>query len=82
MKIARMNPFESTSKTKAFFDLETGDNILIKGFTLVDGPNGLFVSAPQEKGKDNKYYEKVVIPQEMRGKLSELAISKYNEMNS
>ncbi len=47
-----MNPFNGSSKTVAFFDVETEEGINIKGFTLVEGSNGLFASAPREKGKD------------------------------
>jgi stage V sporulation protein G len=77
MKIGRMNPYEGESKTAAFFDLETDEGIIIKGFTLVKGPHGLFVSSPQSKGKDGKYYDKVVIPDELKKELNNIALKKY-----
>lgn len=80
MKIARMNPYDGESKTAAFFDLETNEGIVIKGFTLVEGQNGLFVSVPSSKGKDDKYYEKVILPQDLKKQLGEMAIEKYNEV--
>jgi DNA-binding cell septation regulator SpoVG len=79
MKISRMNPFEGESKTAAFFDVETDEGINIKGFTLVEGTNGLFVGIPSEKGKDGKYYDRVYLPKELKEQLSEMAISTYNE---
>ncbi|RMD50657.1 MAG: hypothetical protein D6830_02185 [Ignavibacteria bacterium] len=82
MKIYRMNPYEGNTKTKAFFDLETQEGIIIKGFTLVEGSNGLFVSAPSEKGKDDKYYDKVIIPSELKKELNELALTKYDELQT
>jgi len=79
MKIVKLNPYNSSSsKTKAFFDAATEEGITIKGFTLVDGTNGLFVSCPSEKGKDGKYYEKVLLPKELKEELTALAISEYN----
>jgi stage V sporulation protein G len=80
MKISRMNPFNGSSKTVAFFDVETSEGINIKGFTLVEGANGLFASAPREKGKDDKYYDRVYLPKELREQLNEMAVSMYNEM--
>ena len=80
MKISRMNPFSGSSKTVAFFDVETEEGINIKGFTLVEGSNGLFVGVPSEKGKDDKYYDRVYIPKELKEQLTEMAISMYNEM--
>lgn len=82
MKINRMNPYDGNSKTKAFFDLETEEGIIIKGFTLVEGSNGLFVSVPSEKGKDDKYYDKVLMSKELRTKLNDLALEKYNELSA
>jgi len=82
MKINRMNPYDGNTKTKAFFDLETDEGIIIKGFTLVEGTNGLFVSVPSEKGKDDKYYDKVLMSKELRTKLNDLALEKYNELSA
>ena len=79
MKISRMNPFNGTGKTVAFFDLETEEGMNIKGFTLVEGSNGLFVGVPSEKGKDDKYYDRVFIPKELKEQLAEMAITMYNE---
>lgn len=79
MKITRMNKIDnSNSKTLAFFDIETNDGILIKGFRVVTGSNGLFISAPDEKGKDGKYYETVILPKEMKKQLEKMAIDEYN----
>lgn len=81
MKISRMNPFEGSGKTVAFFDLETEEGLNIKGFTLVEGSNGLFASAPREKGKDDKYYDRVYVPKELKEQLTEMAVEKYNEVS-
>ncbi len=82
MKILRMNLFDGEGKTKAFFDIETGDGVIIKGFKIVDGSNGLFASPPSEKGKDDKYYDQVILPKEMKKELNELALSKFDEMRN
>lgn len=80
MKIIRMNKLEKTNngKTLAYFDIETNDEIIIKGFRVVDGPNGLFISSPNEKGKDGKYYETVTLPKEMKKELEKKAIELFN----
>ena len=80
MKISRMNLYDGESKTKAFFDLETEEGIVTKGFTLVDGPNGLFASAPSERGKDDKYYDKVLMSSELKNQLNDIAVTHYNEL--
>jgi stage V sporulation protein G len=69
----------SNGSLKAFFDFETSDGIVIKGFKLVNGPNGLFVSAPSDKGKDGKYYDSVILPKEMKSTLEKLALDEYKK---
>lgn len=84
MKIVRMNRLDSNSnsKTAAFFDFQTSDGITIKGFRLVNGSNGLFVAAPDTKGKDGKYYESVILPKEMKKNLEKIALEEYNKSKS
>ena len=80
MKIVRMNPLKNNSggKTVAFFDIQTKDGIIIKGFRIVNGSNGLFVSAPNEKGKDGKYYDNVILPKEMKSEVEKMALEEYS----
>jgi stage V sporulation protein G len=84
MKIIRMNPLESDSggKTAAFLDVQTGDGITIKGFRLVNGSNGLFLASPDQKGKDGKYYETVILPKEMKTDLEKMAIEEFDKSNN
>lgn len=81
MKIIRLNKLQNnvTGKTVAFFDIQTNDGIIIKGFRIVNGSKGLFVSAPDEKGKDGKYYETVILPKEMKSELEQAAINEFNK---
>lgn len=81
MKIVRMNLLDgnSRSKTVAFFDFQTIDEITIKGFRVVNGSNGLFISSPDHKGKDGKYYESVILSKEMKKDLEKLALDEYNK---
>ncbi|MEJ2504803.1 MAG: septation protein SpoVG family protein [Ignavibacteriaceae bacterium] len=83
MKIIRINPLKNDSggKTAAFFDIQTNDGIIIKGFRIVNGANGLFVSAPNDKGKDGKYYDNVILPTEMKSEVEKQAIEEYNKLS-
>lgn len=78
MKIIRMNKLNG-GKTLAFFDVETDDGIILKGFRIVDGSKGKFIASPDEKGKDGKYYETVILPKEIKEKLEQLALEEYQK---
>lgn len=75
-------PYNGNSKTKAFVDLKLDGILVIKGLTLVDGKEGLFLSFPATKGKDNKYYNSVYsTDKEWTQLLQDFCIKKYNECN-
>jgi len=77
MKIDRMNRGE-WGKLRAFFDVRTTEGIVIKGFKLVEGVNGLFVGMPSQKGKDDEFFDTVFMEREARDKLNDLAMDEYN----
>ena len=79
MKILHLNKLsnEKGGKKLAFFDLQTDDGIIIKGFSIIDGSKGKFVAAPDEKGKDGKYYERVILPAELKAKVEAMALEEY-----
>lgn len=79
MKIVRINKLEGGA-TAAFVDIETNDGIIIKGFRLVNGAKGMFLAAPEEKGKDGKYYETVILPKELKTQFEKLALEEYKKL--
>jgi DNA-binding cell septation regulator SpoVG len=44
----------------AFADISVNDALVIRGVRVLKGKKGLFVSLPQEQGKDSKWYDQVV----------------------
>ena len=76
MKIERMNK-GSWGKVRAFFDLNTTEGFTIKGFKIIEGINGLFVSMPSQKGSDGEYYDSVFATKELRDELNKIALDNY-----
>lgn len=75
-------PYNGNSKTKGFIDLELDGTLVIKGLTLVEWKDGLFLSFPSKKGKDGKYYNSVYsLDKEWLKLLQDACIKKYNECN-
>lgn len=48
----------SDSKVEAFIDI-LYHGLLLQGFKIVNGSNGRFLSYPREKGKDDKWYDRI-----------------------
>ena len=82
MKIERMNK-GPWNKLQAYFDVATDDGFIIKGFKLVEGINGLFVSMPSQKGNDDEWHDTVwVESKQLREELTKLAINTFNETSN
>ena len=85
-RIDRMN-VGPWGKVMAYFDVVSSEGFSMKGFKLVDGINGLFVSVPSQKGTDDqgnpKYFDTIWIEsKELRQELNDLAIETYNQKNN
>lgn len=89
MKIKNMrqpNEEGQWGKVKAFFDVENS-GFEMKGFRLVEGINGLFVSMPSRKGTDengnDKWFDTIWIEsRDVREQLNTLALAEYNSTES
>ena len=81
MKIERMNK-GSWGKVRAFFDIRTQEGLVVKGFKIMEGINGLFVSMPSQKGKnqqgEDEWFDTVWVEKELRDQLNQLALDAYS----
>ena len=75
MKIDRMNK-GNWGKVRAFFDLTTSEGLTVKGFKIIEGINGLFVSMPSQKSNDGEYYDSVFASKELRDQIKKLCYDK------
>jgi len=77
ISVSRIYRVDSDSKLKAFIDLSFS-GIVVKGFSVVNGSKGLFVSMPRHQGKDGKWYDTVYpATKELKQQLSDLVLEAY-----
>jgi stage V sporulation protein G len=71
---------EPKSNTRAFASVNLGDIMAIRSLRVVEGRNGLFVTMPQTKGKDDKYYD-VAFPTtgELRKEITAAVLGEYEK---
>ena len=75
MKINRMHK-GNYGKIKAFFDVETSEGFIIKGFKIIEG-DGLFVGMPSVKNKEGEYDQTVYMPKPQLQELCKIAEDHY-----
>ncbi len=79
IKVERIYPFKTDGPLRAFCDIVINDALLIKGLKVLQGQAGVFVAMPQEKGKDDKWWDSVrCLTPEVRKVINQEVISAYN----
>lgn len=77
-KVARLHRLNSDGKVKAFVDIAVNEAIILKGLKVLNGVNGLFVSMPQKKSTDNKYYDTIsTLTPEVKNDISSAVMDAY-----
>ncbi|MEI8345212.1 MAG: SpoVG family protein [Candidatus Omnitrophota bacterium] len=57
IEVVDIRKVNSDSKLKAFADVKVADAVIIKGFSVMAGKNGIFVSMPRKTAKDGRWYD-------------------------
>jgi len=79
LEVARLCRLDGDSALKAFADVIVAEQVLVKGVRVVEGKDGLFVSMPQNLGKDGKWYPAVtLLNDELKEALTETVLEAYN----
>ena len=65
---------------KAFADVKVGGTLIIKGFRVVQGKRGVFVSMPQRAGKDGKWFDTITpVTEDFREELEQKVLEAYDQ---
>ncbi|MDP8216015.1 MAG: SpoVG family protein [Candidatus Kaelpia imicola] len=79
LEVARLHKLNGDSALKAFADVVISGQMLVKGVRVVEGKDGLFVSMPQNQGKDGKWHEIVsLLDDELKQALQEAVLEAFN----
>ena len=80
LEVKRLVHFEGEGSLKAYCDLAIGDVLLVHGFRVIEGKQGLFVSMPRQAGKDGRWYDSVVpLTTEARAALQQVILKAYQQ---
>lgn len=76
----RINKIDGKGMLKGYASVTFDKMLVVNGFAIMDGKNGIFVNNPSTKGKDGKYYDSVfTLTKESRNALHNRIIEEYNK---
>lgn len=78
--VSRLYKINKGSTLKAFADVVINEQVLIKGVQVLSSKeNGLFVSMPKQKSKNDKWYETVsLLDEDVKEDLQVVVLKAYN----
>jgi len=82
MKITKVtiNEVKKCEPLKAFASVEFDEEFVVGSIRIIDGKKGLFVTMPQQKGKDNEYHDICFpITKKMRATITEKVLEEYDK---
>lgn len=80
VKVDRIYKLQTDTPLKAFVDIIVNNAILIRGIRVVHGKNGLFVSMPKDKSKDDRWFDRVrCLDKAMGDQLANEVLRAYRE---
>jgi DNA-binding cell septation regulator SpoVG len=76
---AEFRSFNKEGNKCVAFATVTIDHLIMSGFSIIDGTNGLFVAWPRQQNKRDKKYYETVYPddKDLRKELSAQILDKY-----
>ena len=79
-KVERMYKFQDSPILKAFVDVAVNDDLIIKGVRVIQGKRELFVTMPQEQGKDKRWYDVIrMMRPAVRDELTRIVLEGYHQ---
>jgi stage V sporulation protein G len=79
VEVVKLHRNENSSALKAFADVVFNEQILVKGMRIIEGRSGLFITMPQIRGKDRKWYPTTMLLDEnLKEEVQEALFEAYN----
>lgn len=80
MEVVDIRKVNSDGALRAFADVKIGDSLIVKGFSVFNGKNGIFVSMPKKVGKEGKWFEVLTpLSDQFRQEIEEKVLEAYDK---
>ncbi|MDD5449449.1 MAG: SpoVG family protein [Candidatus Omnitrophica bacterium] len=80
IEVDRLYRFDNGGQLKAFADIVLAGQFSVRGFRVVDGKKGLFVSMPSEIGKDGNWHDTFKpVTNEAKAELNRVVLEAYKQ---
>lgn len=80
VEVVDVRKINGDGNLKAFADVKVGGSLVIKGFSVMQGKRGVFVSMPKKAGKDGKWFDIVTpLDESLKRELLDRVLEAYDK---
>ena len=78
IEVVDIRKITGDGKLKAFADVRVGDCLVIRGFCVMEGKNGIFVSMPRKASKDGRWFDIIDADESVKRELENKVLESYD----
>lgn len=78
VEVADIRKMTGDGKMRAMADVRFGGGLIIKGFSVVDGKNGIFVSGPRKATKDGRWFDILDLDDALKREIEDKVLEAYD----
>ena len=78
VEVVDIRKINGDGNLKAFADVKIGEGLIIKGFSVMKGKQGVFVSMPRKAGKDGRWFDIITTGNELKRELEDRVLEAYD----
>ena len=77
VEVVDVRKITGDGKLKAMADVKLGGSVVIKGFCVFQGKNGVFVSMPRRVSKDGRWMDTMEPVEDLRAEIEDRVLKAY-----
>ena len=77
VEVADIRKVNGEGKCKAIADVRIGEGLLIKGFYVMKGVNGIFVGLPKKASKDGRWFDILELEDSLKRVIENKVLESY-----
>ena len=82
VEVLHVRKMSGDGKLKAFADIKIAGQLVVKGFGVMEGPHGIFVSMPKQPTKDGRWFETVTpLNKSFKDEIQNKVLEAYDKEN-
>lgn len=78
VEVVDIRKINGDGNLKAFADVKIGEDLIVKGFSVMKGKQGVFVAMPRKPGKEGRWFDIITAGNDLKRELEDRVLEAYD----